>query len=309
MNATHTCLLPPGVTVFERGWLSANNVLLQGADDAVLVDSGYVKHQAQTLALVQHALQGRPLDRLVNTHLHSDHCGGNQALQALYPNLQTWIPPGLAQAVQTWSEAGLSYRPTGQQCPAFRFDHLLQPGSTHRWGDIDWDVHAAPGHDPHSVILFAPEHRLLLSADALWQNGFGVVFPELEGVDAFDEVAHTLDLIERLNPATIIPGHGAVFTDLAPALALARSKLAGFAQSPERHARYGAKVLLKFKLLEWGQIARTEFDHWASQVPYLCSLHQRFGAGLAWGTWLDMMLAELERSGAVQTADGMLLDA
>jgi len=301
-------LLPSGVTVLERGWLSANNVLLQGADSATLVDSGYVKHQAQTLALVQHALQGRPLHLLVNTHLHSDHCGGNLALQTHFPDMLTWIPPGLAEAVQHWTEDALSYKSTGQNCPVFRFNGLLQPGSTHRWGNMDWQVHAAPGHDPHSVILFAPEHRLLLSADALWQNGFGVVFPELEGVDAFDEVAQTLDLIERLNPATIIPGHGAVFTELAPALALARSKLNGFAQNPERHARYGAKVLLKFKLLEWGQISKTEFNDWAAHVPYLHSLHQRFGQDLTLDTWLNMMLAELERSGAVQFEDGVLYD-
>jgi glyoxylase-like metal-dependent hydrolase (beta-lactamase superfamily II) len=309
VSAREDRLLPPGVTVFERGWLSANNVLLQGQGSTTLVDSGYVKHQAQTLALVQQALQDRPLDLLVNTHLHSDHCGGNRALQNHYPQLHTWIPPGLAQAVQDWSEDGLSYKPTGQNCPAFRFNGLLQPGSTHRFGDIDWQVHAAPGHDPHSVILFAPAHRLLMSADALWQNGFGVVFPELEGLGAFDEVAQTLDLIEQLNPATVIPGHGAVFTELAPALALARSKLEGFAQNPERHARYGAKVLLKFKLLEWGQISKSEFSHWAARVPYLNSLHQRFGQGLGMDDWLDMMLAELARSGAVQVEDGMLLDA
>jgi glyoxylase-like metal-dependent hydrolase (beta-lactamase superfamily II) len=298
--------LPPGVQVFERGWLSANNVLMQDEHSATLVDSGYVAHQAQTLALVQHALQGRTLDQLANTHLHSDHCGGNRALQAQYPALKTWIPPGLSQAVQHWREEELSYQPTGQNCPAFAFTGLLQPGHTHRWADMDWQVHAAPGHDPHSVILFAPEHRLLMSADALWQNGFGVVFPELEGVAAFDEVAQTLDLIERLDPATIIPGHGAVFTEVAPALALARSKLEGFAQNPERHARYGAKVLLKFKLLEWGQISQTEFDRWAAQVPYLKQLHQRYGNGLSLNTWLQMMLAELERSGALNVEDGVL---
>jgi glyoxylase-like metal-dependent hydrolase (beta-lactamase superfamily II) len=301
--------LPPGVQVFERGWLSANNVLMQDEHSATLVDSGYVAHQAQTLALVQHALQGRTLDQLANTHLHSDHCGGNRALQAQYPALKTWIPPGLSQAVQHWREDELSYQPTGQNCPAFAFTGLLQPGSTHRWADMDWQVHAAPGHDPHSVILFAPEHRLLMSADALWQNGFGVVFPELEGVAAFDEVAQTLDLIERLDPATIIPGHGAVFTEVAPALALARSKLEGFAQNPERHARYGAKVLLKFKLLEWGQISQTEFDRWAAQVPYLKQLHQRYGNGLSLNTWLQMMLAELERSGALNVEDGVLHNA
>lgn len=303
------CTLPPGLHVFERGWLSANNVLLLDAHSATLVDSGYVTHQAQTLALVQHALQGRTLDHLANTHLHSDHCGGNQALQAHYPALKTWIPPGLSQAVQYWREDELSYQPTGQNCPAFAFTGLLQPGSTHRWADMDWQVHAAPGHDPHSVILFAPEHRLLMSADALWQNGFGVVFPELAGVAAFDEVAQTLDLIERLDPATIIPGHGAVFTEVAPALALARSKLEGFAQNPERHARYGTKVLLKFKLLEWGQISRAEFSDWAMNVPYMRELHQRFGQGHSQRAWLDMMLAELARSGAMQEVDGVLHDA
>lgn len=301
--------LPAGVSVLERGWLSANNVLLCDGDNATLVDSGYVTHQAQTLALVEHALQGRSLDQLANTHLHSDHCGGNQALQTRYPALKTWIPPGLAAAVHAWQQDALSYQPTGQNCPAFTFTGLLQPGSTHRWANMDWQVHAAPGHDPHSVILFAPAHRLLMSADALWQNGFGVVFPELVGVDAFDEVAQTLDLIERLQPATVIPGHGAVFTDVAPALALARSKLDNFARQPERHARYGTKVLLKFKLLEWGQITKAEFSAWALSVPYLNQLHRRFGQGHDLHTWLDMMLAELERSGALTVQGDTLQDA
>jgi glyoxylase-like metal-dependent hydrolase (beta-lactamase superfamily II) len=300
--------LPAGVTVFERGWLSANNVLLCDEHNATLVDSGYVSHQVQTMALVNHALQGRALDQLANTHLHSDHCGGNHALQARYPNLETWIPPGSAPDVQVWKEDALSYKATGQNCPAFTFTGLLQPGDVHRWGNMDWEVHAAPGHDPHSVILFAPEHRLLMSADALWQNGFGVVFPELVGIDAFDEVGQTLDLIERLDPAIVIPGHGAVFNDLAPALALARSKLDAFAQNPERHARYGAKVLLKFKLLEWGRISKTEFNQWALQVPYVIDLHRRFGQGHDVETWLDMMLAELARSGALEIREGVLLD-
>jgi len=301
--------LPAGVTVLERGWLSANNVLLCDDNSATLVDSGYVTHQAQTLALVEQALHGRTLDHLANTHLHSDHCGGNQALQARYPGLQTWIPPGSSSAVQNWCEDSLSYKPTGQNCPPFQLTGLLQPGSTHHWANTPWEVHAAPGHDPHSVILFAPEHRLLMSADALWQNGFGVVFPELVGIDAFDEVGQTLDLIEQLNPTTIIPGHGAVFTEVAPALALARSKLEGFAKNPERHARYGAKVLLKFKLLEWGHISKTEFSAWAMQVPYVLGLHQRFGQDHALSTWIDMMLAELARSGALEIQDDILHDA
>ena len=94
--------LPTGVSVFERGWLSSNNILVQGAHSSALIDSGYCTHAEQTLALLDSALQGRPLDVLINTHLHSDHCGGNAALQARYPALQTHIPPGHAEYVRLW---------------------------------------------------------------------------------------------------------------------------------------------------------------------------------------------------------------
>ena len=294
--------------MFERGWLSSNNILLTDGQNATLVDSGYATHSAQTLALLERALQGRSLDQLVNTHLHSDHCGGNAALQQRYPALDTRIPPGLAEPVQAWRDEDLSYGRTGQTCPPFAITGLLQPGSTHRWADSEWQVHAAPGHDPHSVILFNPEHRLLISADALWENGFGVVFPELEGEDGFDDVAASLDLIERLNPLTIIPGHGPVFADTVGALQRARARLDAFAKSPDKHARYGAKVLLKFKLQEFGRIARSDFVRWAQDVPYMHALHQTYGAGTPLQQWLDQMLAELARSGALADDGHMVED-
>ena len=294
-----TLALPAGVQVFERGWLSSNNVLLTDADSTTLVDSGYATHAPQTLSLVQHALANRPLVRLVNTHLHSDHCGGNAALQQRYPGLETLIPPGLAGLVRDWRDEDLSYRPTGQTCPPFTIDGLLVPGSTHRWADLEWQIHAAPGHDPHSVILFAPAQALLISADALWEHGFGVVFPELEGVAGFDDVAATLDLIERLRPQTIIPGHGRVFADTAAALQRARTRLEAFARTPDKHARYGAKVLLKFKLQEFGRISRADFLSWAQAVPYLQSLHQRYGPGSPMTLWIEQLLADLHQSGAL----------
>lgn len=300
-------MLPAGVQVFERGWLSSNNILLTDADSATLIDSGYATHAAQTLALIDSALGTRPLDRLCNTHLHSDHCGGNAALQARYPQLQTLIPPGLADPVRHWRDEDLSYQPTGQTCPPFAISDVLMPGSTHRWAHTEWEVHAAPGHDPHSVILFNPEHRLLISADALWENGFGVVFPELEGIAGFDDVAASLDLIERLNPHTIIPGHGPVFSDTAGALQRARARLESFANTPVKHARYGAKVLLKFKLQEFGRITRSDFLLWATQVPYMQTLHQAHAGETPRQEWLEQMLAELVRSGAL-IDDGQMLE-
>ena len=298
----------PGLQVFERGWLSANNILLTDDDSATLIDSAYVTHEAQTVALVQNALNGRALDRLVNTHLHSDHCGGNHHLQTHYTQLETWIPPGEAKAVSIWDVEALSYEATGQLCPRFKFEGLLQVGQILRLACLNWEVHAAPGHDPHSVILFEPTHKILISADALWANGFGVVFPELEGVDAFHEVAQTLDLIESLKPIWVIPGHGAVFNNVDAALEIARKKLDGFVQNPQKHGRYGAKVLLKFKLLELNQVENKAFKAWATGVPYLIQLHQSFGEQIPMQDWLEDMLLDLERSKALAFQDNMIVN-
>lgn len=289
-----------GLTLLERGWLSANNCVITGNGPAAVVDTGYGSHAPQTLGLVQRALHGRPLDLIVNTHLHSDHCGGNAVLQAHFPVCRTAIPPGQWEAVREWDPVALTYTPTGQECPRFRAERRLLPGTELQLGDWHWQIHAAPGHDPHSIILFQPDHRVLISADALWQNGFGVVFPELEGTDAFDDVGRTIDIIESLRPAMVIPGHGSVFTDIAPAIARARSRLVQFRNHPERHLRYAAKVLVKYRLLEWQRIGFDALLAWVRQTPYLASqmaAHATDDAAQA--HWLQGLLDELEASGAV----------
>ena len=310
MNASKEPLvLPAGVLVFERGWLSANGILFQGRHGTALVDSGYGSHSQQTVALVRGALGAAPLDLLLNTHLHSDHCGGNAALQRTFPELKTLIPPGLARFVADWDPVALTYTPTGQECPSFDFDGLLVPGDQVALGETFWEIHSAPGHDPHSVVLFEPATRTLISADALWENGFGVVFEELEGAKAFDDVAATLDLIESLAPKVIIPGHGAIFMDLAAALAAARSRLESFVRNPVKHARHAAKVLLKFKLLELQQISEADFHRWAGETTYFDLLHQQFFAEMSSTDWIDGLIEELVRSGAARHEADSILNA
>lgn len=300
--------LPNAVVVLERGWLSSNCIVVRGAAEAALVDSGYWTHAQQTVALVSQACAGLPLVKLVNTHLHSDHCGGNAALQARYPGLRTWVPPGMADSVRAWDPVALTYEPTGQHCPRFTIDGVLAPGETLRLGDLEWQVHAAPGHDPHSVVLFEPRSRTLVSADALWEHGFGVVFPELEGTRAFDEVAATLGVIERLDPAVVIPGHGPVFDDASGALFRARARLAGYESDPERHASHAAKVLLKFKLLEWQRIPLAALLAWSEDVPYLRLVHGRWFERLEFAEWILGLVASLERSGAAARSDGFVFN-
>jgi len=285
--------LPAQLQVFERGWLSANNVLFLGREHSAVLDTGYATHAAQTVALIDDALAGRPLDLILNTHLHSDHCGGNSALQRRHPGASTLIPPGESAAVQAWDEDVLSFRATGQFCERFHFDELLLPGGCIRLGDLAWEIHAAKGHDPHSVILFEPASRTLISADALWENGFGVVFPELLGEPSFDEVGATLDLIEDLAPLHVIPGHEGVFHDASGALRKSRSRLDGFQRNPVKHARHAIKVLLKFKLLELQSVSRDDWNAWLVGTPYFETIRARFFIDFRLQELADELLAEL----------------
>ena len=296
--ATH--VLPKGMQVFERGWLSSNNILFTSGEKTLLVDSGYCTHSEQTLSLVEGVLGNRLLDVLLNTHLHSDHCGGNAALQTRYPALHTSIPPGHAREVAQWDAVALTYVPTGQLCPRFSFDQTLPPGTDIQLGTVDWQIHGAAGHDPHSLIFFEPASRVLISADALWENGFGVVFPELEGMNAFSEVADTLELIERLNPKTIVPGHGRIFSYTPETLFKARQRLDAFIANPMRHARYAVKVLLKFKLLEVQCQLTTEFIQWAMATSYLRQIRERFFANMPMHLWIEQLCGELAATGAAR---------
>lgn len=292
--------LPASMQVFERGWLSSNNVLFTGAGDATLIDSGYKSHVPQTLALVGHALGERPLARVINTHLHSDHCGGNAALKARY-GCRIGVPVAEAAVVAAWDEDALSFKATGQQCDPFIADFTVAPGDDLELGGTRWQALGAPGHHPHSLIFFCPSEGIVISADALWRNGFGVIFPELDGESGFAEARATLELINSLDARLVIPGHGAIFTDVQPALKRAFTRLNFLEADPLRNSENAVKVILKFLLLERQRIALTEVAHMFATIPVLEGARarhlQRFETS---GQMADWAVHSLVRAGAAK---------
>jgi glyoxylase-like metal-dependent hydrolase (beta-lactamase superfamily II) len=299
-------VLPDGIQVFERGWLSSNNILLLGRHDTALIDTGYLSHAPQTLELVRHALHGRHLDRIINTHLHSDHCGGNAILQAHYGS-NTAIPVAEADKVRHWDVEALSFKATGQRCDRFTFDATIAPGDVLKLADMEWQALGAPGHDPHSLIFYCPQERVLVSADALWENGFGVIFPELDGESGFAEERATLDLIAGLELRLVIPGHGAPFSDVAGALARARSRLDYLEADPVRNAQNALKVLLKFLLLERQRIALADVPQLLLAMPVFEAANRNFlhQSPEQLGTWA---VSQLVRAAAARIEGEYLLN-
>jgi len=261
--------LPPRMHVFVRDWLSSNQIVLKDREGGVVIDSGYGKHAPLTLALVasRMGLDGTPLAKLVNTHCHSDHMGGNAALKRAY-GCPIAVPAGEAPLIAAWDERTLLLDYADQRAERFDDDEVLQPGSTHVWGDLEWRALAAPGHDMGALVFFNPEHRVLISGDALWRRGFGFVMPRAMDPRAMPATRATIDLIASLDARVVIPGHGEPFDDVGAAIAFAYERLASLEADDLRIARYAVKAIFGFSLLHRRRMREREVPAFVERVPF-----------------------------------------
>ena len=298
--------LPDGMQVLERGWLSANNILFAQGERTTLVDSGYVTHAEQTVELVYHALAGRPLERLINTHSHSDHIGGNAALKAAF-DCEIIVPAGLHAAIADWDQDALLLSPLGQQNARFQHDRLIGANNEFEMGGMTWLSLAVPGHDMEALAYYNAEHRLLISGDALWENGFGVIFPELLGeADGLASTRQTLEMLAKLPIDIVIPGHGSPFAGVDAAFERAFRRLEVFTADIDKLAWHAIKVIVSFAMIEKRCIAKREFPAFVLGLPFAVDVNARF---------LDLpddqLVAKVERElllvNALRLVDGNLV--
>ena len=285
--------------------LNCNQVVLREPGDNVLIDSGYCTHRERTLELIAGpaGLEGEPLERLVNTHCHTDHMGGNAAIASVH-GCRVTIPVGEARHVNPWTPASGDMELFDHKADPFHFDDTLAPGDRFDGGGFEWHVHAAPGHDMEALMFFEPSHRILVSGDALWENSMGIVWPETGANPHIEAALETLARIERLDPAIVIPGHGKPFADVAGSLANVRSRLAAFSADPVKNARHLMKALFMFALLERESMAAADVGGYLGRVPCYAKLNEF--VGLDSEALTQWILPELERAGAVRIVNGVV---
>ena len=301
--------LPPQVRVFVRDWLSSNNILLKGREGHVLIDSGYARHAPLTLALLAtpQGLSAAPLARLVNTHCHSDHMGGNAAIKARY-GCRIALPDGEAPLIDAWDENTLLLAYADQRADRFAYDEVIRAGETHVWGDLEWQALAAPGHDMGALVFFNPEHGILVSGDALWANGYGFVMPREVDPRALPATRATLEMLAALELRVVIPGHGEPFADVGAALERAFARTAAFEADSLRVARHALKAVLAFALLDQRRLRLSDMPAYVDRIGIYRDFNARFFR-LSPSELAERLVAELEKVHAARRENGWLVPA
>ncbi len=307
--------IPSHLRVIERGWLNCNQILLldPNGDENILIDSGYSTNAEATLNLLQEPahLGNAKLSRVINTHCHSDHMGGNAAVQRKYGCTIT-IPAGEARHLRPWDAQAIWMGYADQYAEPFEFDAVMHAGDTFEGGGLTWQVLAAPGHDMDALVFWCESERVLITGDALWQNGLGFVFPQAlaEGSNPLiDAALQALTVIEQCDAAIIIPGHGAPFgtaggAEIPAAIARARSRLQAFALDPAKNARHVMKVMFVFALLHRQSMRVADVPAYLATVPCYADLNKFLQLSndeiAAW------LVTDLVRAGAIAVEQGSI---
>lgn len=267
--------LPGGVKVGVRDWLSANHIFLRGETGRVMIDTGYITFAHVTRAYVEAAFGEFALDLIVNTHQHSDHMGCNAYLQR-WTGAPIAIPEGERAAIARWDERELWLGYADQICEPFAPQVFISAGEQMRWGDLDWEAISTPGHDDGTLVFYNPQHKILISADALWENGLGFVVPKSWDATAAARARTALDTMAKLDVAIVIPGHGAPFTSFRRALDTAYSKLAAMEQDDVRVARSISKGMFIYAALSRGGFETTHLREYVQAIGCHRELNAEF---------------------------------
>jgi glyoxylase-like metal-dependent hydrolase (beta-lactamase superfamily II) len=227
--------------------------------------------------------------------------GGNASVKEKY-GCPIALPEGEVALISAWDERTLLLGYCDQHADRFSGDEVIAPGESHVWGGLEWQALAAPGHDMGALVFYNPEHRVLISGDALWESGYGLVMPPEVDPRALPAARATLEMLAQLDVHVVIPGHGDPFTDVGAAIDRAFQRTAAFEADSVRVARHVLKALLMFSLLDKQRMRIADLPEYVGTIGVYRDFNALF-FHLAPAALANLLVGELERAHALRRED------
>ncbi len=294
------------IVFLQARWPSANSYLMT-SDPPVLVDTGYhTELAALEAALAGHGVGLRDIGLIINTHAHSDHIGGNSAIQA-----RSGAPIAMHEYEGRpinqgdWWGAGLRY--LQQEAPPFRVARYLHDGDVLRFGDLRLEVLHVPGHSSGSVALYERSREALIVGDVFHANDVGWINVPLEGAIAVYNARQSIERLRRLPIRRAYSGHGPALTDVAESAQAAIGRIESFIADPRRMALHGMKRVFVFALMIHGGIADHDIVAYLRKTLWFPEFCVRYFATESVEAVAGRLRDELMSSGAVAVRDGRLV--
>jgi len=192
----------------DQFWV--NSVIIEGADEVMLVDAQLTKTNAEKV------LQGiketkKPLSIIYVTHEHADHFLGLEVFREAYPGVRIIansvvvgrIDKVYQEKIDKWKKI-LDSGATSHAVAIEKFD-----GNVIEFGSSKIAVlKNVQGDTDENTMLWIPGQRILIAGDVLFNNMH--VYTAETDSKARERWLNSLSKIRELKPSVVIPGHSKV---------------------------------------------------------------------------------------------------
>lgn len=202
------------VKQFAFNTFGVNTFVLSDSDsgDALVIDPGMTSPHEQKLFDDYIATNKLHIMQIVNTHLHLDHCFGDNYVKDKYGvkvSAHIADAPLGASIQQQAAQFGMVL----PDAPAVTIDVPLREDDKIALGAYTFTVLHLPGHSPGGIALYCPEGKLAIVGDSIFHGAIGRT--DLPGGDYSTLVKSLKAKILTLPDDTkLLPGHD-TFTTVA----------------------------------------------------------------------------------------------
>ena len=151
------------------------------------------------------------ITQIVNTHLHLDHCFGDNYVRDRY-SVKIAASPADAFLGATLEEQTRKYIVDGEfDSRSVEIDNHLHEGDIVPVGQYQFNVIEVPGHSPGGIVLYCPEYSCAFVGDSIFYGSIGRT--DLPGGDAKTLIEYIRTKILSLPDKTqLFPGHDRMTT-------------------------------------------------------------------------------------------------
>ena len=196
----------------NRGFRN-NVVIVTTSAGIVLFDPGGSAWAGEMVAKKIHAITGKPVVAVFDSHAHGDHWLGNEGIKRVFPDVVIYGHPRMKARLegndgQTWLDT--INRVTNGKADGTRVvapDLTVNDGDVVRVGDTDFRIiHTGSAHTDNDIMIEIAGEDAVFTGDVVRNNFLGL----MEEDASFSGNIAGIDRLLGMKVRYYIPGHGRV---------------------------------------------------------------------------------------------------